>query len=250
MLRVAVLAAVLVSLAVPALAETGDDVSRQFWLDLILSHPRSDKLTFQLNLRTRHEVSGDDPFRAYRATPLVGYYPGSWIDLIGDVIFEYTNQVEALNSFQITPRAGVRLHVLSSFREKRGFERIPTSKMYIGTLLRLEWRNFNYSGERPSEHETRFRGRIETRIALNHDRLSQPGTLYIIFDGEAFVTLSESQVSERFASKFRVRLGPGYRFGYKFRLELLYIGDDDRNTLEDGFNVNTRMLDLRLRYQF
>ena len=231
-----------------------DETSRQFWADLILGFPQSDKLYLDVGLRTEQQVSGGDPYRSYLARPLAAYYPGLWVDLIGDFMFKYTSQSDGLNTFELRPRVGVRLHLLANFRERRGFERIPTSKFYIGTLLRLEWRNFKYSDERPDESETRFRIRIETKIALNHSRLNQPGTLSVIFDGESFVTLSDEAASERFASRFRVRIGLGYRFSYKYRLELLYIGDDNRTSEDEDLSVDTsvdtRMLDLRFRILF
>lgn len=227
-----------------------DDTSKQIWADLILGFPQSDKLYFDVGLRTEQQVSGGEPYRAYQAVPLVAYFPGSWVDLIGDFVFKYTNQADGLNTFELRPRIGARFHILANFRERRGFERIPTSKFYIGTLLRLEWRNFRYSDGRPNEKDTRFRARIETKIALNQSKLNQPGTLSVLFDGEAFVTLSDEAASERFASKFRVRIGLKYRFSYKYRLELLYLGDDNRDPEDEDLSVDTRMLDLKLKVLF
>jgi hypothetical protein len=246
-----IIVAILASVAaMPGVSTADDETSSQFWADLILAFPQSDKLYFDVGLRTEQQVSGGEPYRSYMAVPLVAYYPGPWVDLSFDMQFKYTNQVEGLNTFEIRPRIGAKLHILANFREKRGFERVPTSKFYIGTLLRIEFRNIKYSDDTPDAHETRFRGRIETQIALNHSRINKPGTAFVLFDGEAFVTLSGDAATERYASRFRVRIGFGYRFSYKYRLELIYIGDDNRASDDEDFSINSRMLDLRLKILF
>ena len=74
-------------------------------------------------------------------------------------------------------------------------------------------------------------------------------TAYLIADAEAFVPLDDD-VPERFATKLRGRLGVGYRINYKWRVEVLTQRDDARDTLENEFDVEARMLDLRLKIFF
>ncbi len=57
-------------------------------------------------------------------------------------------------------------------------------------------------------------------------------------------------VEERYASRLRTRSGLGYRFSYKWRLEGLYIRDEDRNTLEEEFATSSNVIDVRMKVFF
>jgi len=45
----------------------------------------------------------------------------------------------------------------------------------IANLVRLEYRNFWYSGDRPSADDLRFRDRIEFKYAFNRETLASDG---------------------------------------------------------------------------
>jgi hypothetical protein len=125
-------------------------------------------------------------------------------------------------------------------------ERIPLSRLYLANLSRLEYRNLWYSGDRPSSHETRFRNRTELKVAINNDKLSVDGTLYLFADVEFFVPLG-ADVPERFTTKRRFRGGFGYRLSRKWRFEVLYIRDFARETLEEEEDIAMNALDFRLK---
>ena len=72
-------------------------------------------------------------------------------------------------------------------------------------LWRLEYRNLWYSGDHLSSLQARIRNRTELKVALNNDKLSVDGTLYLFTDLEFFVPLGED-VPERFATKWRTDL--------------------------------------------
>jgi hypothetical protein len=54
-------------------------------------------------------------------------------------------------------------------------------------------------------------------------------------------------VDERFATKFRIRLGLGYRYSVKLRPELLLIRDWSLQSGDDEFDIDAYALDLRLK---
>jgi hypothetical protein len=113
--------------------------------------------------------------------------------------------------------------------------------------MRIEQRNFWYSSDRPSSNDWRFRNRFELRFALNKANLATDGVWYLMADWEWFLPLSGEQSAERFSTKNRVRAGAGYRWKYRWRFELLLQRDQDRDTLEDDFDIDAHVVDLRVK---
>jgi hypothetical protein len=227
-----------------------EGTSTQLWGNLTLGHPRSERLYLELDLEPKIQVSGGEGWRNLDATPLVEFYPADWLDLTAEATVGFTHQLSGLNTFELTPRIGVRVHL---FQDVWGHlprpERLPGTRLSLGNLLRLESRNFWYSGGQESSHEWRLRNRTEAKLALNRDSLSRDGTLYLIADAEFYVPLGD-EIPERFSTKFRVRAGLGYRIDYRMRLEFLYIRDSSRSTLEEDFEDDANIFDFRLKIFF
>jgi hypothetical protein len=76
-----------------------------------------------------------------------------------------------------------------------------------------------------------------------------PKTWYLFGDAEAFVNLGDP-TAETFNSRWRVRIGPGYRLNRGWRFELLYMFEETRNTLEGDFERSNNVIDLRAGYNF
>jgi hypothetical protein len=74
-------------------------------------------------------------------------------------------------------------------------------------------------------------------------------TLYLIADIEAFVPIRDD-TPERFASKLRTRIGLGFRINYKYRIEALYIRDDQREGSDEDYVRTVNALDLRVKLLF
>ena len=149
----------------------------------------------------------------------------------------------------MTPRIGVRLNLLNNLRENADLKVAPLGRIRVATLIRLEYRNFWYSDDENSQHEWRLRIRLESKIGINHADFSQDNSLYGIADVEGFVPLS-GEVSERFASKARARLGLGYRIRYATRFDVLYIRNWHRDTNQGPREPTSNALDLRLKLFF
>jgi hypothetical protein len=195
-------------------------------------------------------VSGGERWRNLDATPLLEFYPKDWLDLTAEATVGFTHQFSGLDTFEVTPRIGVRVHLFQSvWGHLPHPERLPASRLSLGNLLRLESRHFWYSDDQGSSHEWRLRNRAEAKFALNRGNLSEDGTLYLIADAEFYVPLGD-ETPERFSTKFRTRLGLGYRFDYRKRLEFLYIRDNSRSTLEEDFEKDANIFDFRLKIFF
>jgi hypothetical protein len=57
--------------------------------------------------------------------------------------------------------------------------------------LRLEWRNFDYSGDQPDSSTLRLRNRVELLYPLNRPRIGDDGALYVPGDAEWFWTAED-----------------------------------------------------------
>lgn len=238
---------ILTSIAVNLSAQ--DQTLKQLWANFTLNHERSAKLLLELDIQHKTQISGGDPWKEMNMTANVEYHPTDWMELMGELVFGYTDLTQNLRSFEFTPRIGVRFHLFSKVQDRHRPERIPLPRIWLASLFRLEYRNLNYFGDLESTHQFRFRGRLELKMPLNHKKLSTDGTLYLKSDAEFFVKLDDD-IPERFASKSRFRFGLGYRFSHKWRAELLYIKDLSRDLLGEEFDIDSNILNLRVKMVF
>jgi hypothetical protein len=239
-----------IAMGAGAAARAQDGASTQIWGNVTLGHPKSERLFLELDLEPKFQVSGGERWRNLDATPLLEFYPKDWLDLTAEATVGFTHQFSGLDTFEVTPRIGVRVHLFQSAWDHLPHpERLPASRLSLGNLLRLESRHFWYSDDQGSSQEWRLRNRTEAKFALNRGNLSEDGTLYLIADAEFYVPLGD-ELPERFSTKFRTRLGLGYRFDYRKRLEFLYIRDNSRSTLEQDFEKDANIFDFRLKIFF
>jgi hypothetical protein len=233
--------------------ESTAETSKQIWANLILSRPKSEKLYLEYDIEGARQVSGGEPWKYLYGTGLVEYYPSGYFDLTGEVSTGFTRQSREEDSFEATVRLGVRFHLLSQIfnsslvKEIRP-ERMSGKKLGISFLSRIERRKFWYSGDRPSFDDLRWRNRLEFKFALNEPSLANDGVWYLMADGEYFTPIGDDKAPERFATKYRLRLGLGYRLSYKWRFEVVVMRDEAKETLEDEIEVDAYMLDLRLKW--
>jgi hypothetical protein len=249
------LVAVLLPLQPASAQEATDDTSDQIWANLVLSRPVSEQLYLEYDIEAAHQVSGGEPWTSLYGTTLLEYYPNGFFDLTGEMVTGFARQTGSENSFEATMRLGVRLHLInqifnSAFVEKIRPERMSGKRFTVANLARLEFRNFWYSGDRPSSSDARFRNRVEFKLALNKQTLGADGVWYLIADTEWFVPLTDNDAAERFATKRRIRVGIGFRRSYTWRFDLLAMRDTARETLEDEIDVDAYMLNFRAKWFF
>ena len=229
-----------------------DSPTTQIWANMTLGIPSANpKRFYEIDFEPKAQVDGPEKWVGMTINTLASLRPLHWLDLTGDVSVDYTVQSDDLQTFSIVPRIGAALHILSNVRET-GFVSEKVKRLGLATLLRLEWRNFWYSGdaaEESYESSWRFRLRFDIRLGLNRADRSMPKTWYLFADAEAFVNLGDP-TAETLNSRWRVRIGPGYRLNRGWRFELLYMSEDTRNTLEGDFERSNNVIDLRAGYNF
>lgn len=231
----------------------GAQTNLQLWGNVTLNWVKSHRLTYELDVEPKLLVAGlegEPDWRNLDVTPNVEYAAKDWLDLVGEVATGYTVQTDDVNSFEVTPRVGARVHFLSrSLPAPHGRERAPMRRIVLRDLVRVESRNLFYTGSGNGSSSTvRFRNRLEFLLPLTREKLTEDGARYVMADWEWFIPLDDPD--ERFANKQRIRAGFGYRRNLHWRYEILYIWTRSRNTIEEGFTTADNALNIRLKHVF
>ena len=231
-------------------AQAQESVARQLWGNVVLGFPQNRKLYLELDFEPKGQIFGEQQWGNLDTTPLVEYYPNRWVDVTAECVLGWTRQTNQLRTLEASPRVGLRLHILGSLW---GYvftgERVPLSRFSLSTFLRYEYRNLWYNQGLPAEHQSRVRVRLETRLAINNFTIRVDKTYYLFADAEKYFNIGEG-VHEVFSSKFRLRIGPGYRASYRHRFEILFIYDFARNTVNDKASKDAMAIDLRYKLYF
>ena len=242
---------VVLSLLGKTVFASDESVSDQLWFNYILAFPRSEKLYLEVDFEAAAQVSGGEPWGYLYTTGLAEYYITRYVDLTGELLGGYTEQRAGEDSFELAGRFGFRLHLLSPVLDHFGWERVPSGRIGLANLARIEPRRFWYDSGRSSSGDVRFRNRIELRAALNRETMAADGVWVFLTDYELFWTIGGSAApDERFSTKSRWRIGFDYRHSYRWRYSLLFQRDRARDTLDDPFNVDAYALDFRIKMFF
>ncbi len=246
--RVGVAALVTALVLLPA-APVAAQADMQVWGALTLDWIKSHAWTMGLDVEPKALVSKPDDKPSWATldvTPSVEWTPGNWLTLDGELHTGRTRQSNDVDTTEVTPRIGVRLHVLANIADDWSNERHPKHRVAVSTLIRAEWRNLFYSDSTPRSSTFRLRDRVETQVSLNKPTVAEDGAIYATSDIEFFWT--DRDPPERFASKERIRAGVGYRRSYAWRFEALYIWDRSRDAADEEFTTNHDAVDVRVRY--
>jgi hypothetical protein len=188
-------------------------------------------------------------WRNVDATHLIEYYPNSWVDLTGEVTLGTTRQTDDLRSNELTFRAGIRTYFAKHLRSHLGRERRPFRRISFASLHRIERRTFWYSNDQPTQTSYRARMRLELKSGLNGPDPTVAGAWYALADLEGYFDLGTA-AGERFAQRARGRLGVGYVFNARRRVDVLFILDRARDTIDATPTDTLRAVDVRYRITF
>ena len=238
--------AVLAILLTPCTAAA--QTQMQLWADFTVSWIKDHRLTFGVDTEPRILVSkpADDPgWATLDVTPSIEYTPSRWFDVLGELKLARTRQTNDLDSTEIAPRVGIQFHVLTNVLDELARENRPKRRFVMRDLLRLEWRNFNYSTDQPDSSTRRLRNRVQALYPLNRSSITDNGATYLQADVEWFWPRNDPD--ERFANQQRIRAGVGYRRDRAWRFETLYIWDRSRDSANEGFTTAYHAIDLRVR---
>jgi hypothetical protein len=227
----------------------------QLWGNVTIDWTQSARLIYELDFEPKVLLTapeGDPGWHNLDVTPNVEYALKDWLDLIGEATVGYTKQSDDDNTFELTPRAGVRFHVFSRSVPVYGphvRELPPKRRVVVRDRVLFESRNFFYLGAGTgSSSDVRLRNRLELLVPINRPNLTDNGVRYWLADWELFMPAGEPD--ERFANKQRVRAGLGFRPSAAWRFEAVYAWTRSRNTIEEGFHSSDNIIDFRLKRVF
>ncbi len=231
--------------------KSGAETDTQFWSNFIMTWQKTARMNYELDLEPKTLVSapaGEPDWKSIDVTQTFEYSAKNWIDLSTELVTGYTKQTDDVNSFELTPRVGIRFHLFSNRISSLLKEKHPKRRLVIRDLIRVEYRSFFYSNDQGSDFSWRFRNRLEFVFPLNHRKLTDDKTFYTMSDWEWFIPLSD--VQERFANKQRIRAGLGYRQNFKWQFEALYIWTRSRKNADEDFTTSDNIIDIRIKYRF
>ena len=231
----------------------------QLWGNFTVDWQKADRLTYVFDVEPKVLLSvppGKPGWWTIDLTPSAEYAVKKWVDLTGEVLVGYTSESDDVRSVELTPRVGLRFHLLSRGVPVRlaghliqDRELPPKRRLVLRDYLRIEWRNLLYSDDTPTSSSARLRNRLEMQFPLNRALMTSDGARYLLADWDWFIPLPDD-VTERFANKQRVRAGIGWRRNREWRFEALYIWERSLDTINDGFTTSDNVINLRVKRVF
>jgi len=206
--------------------------NEQVWNEYMLNYPFANSFNLE-NAFTYSTLIGSPKWRAMDYSATLEWSATNRIDIITQTIFSYTNQTDTHDTFEFRPVLGTRLYFT------------PNKRIQTRLLLRVEQRNFKNLNTKEWEQQYRPRARAETIIPINKDSYFVDKLWYAISDVEWLYKTDD--VEERFANRFRWRIGAGYRLSYSLRFEFLYMLQQSKNTIDDNYESSDNIFRFRVK---
>jgi hypothetical protein len=213
----------------------GQETSFQVWNELMYNVPFANVYNVEI-APTYSTVLELPKWRCLEVQGTLERAMNKHVDLMGALLLGSTFQNEKRSTFEIRETLGARIYLT------------PNLRLNTRLLLRFEQRN-QYDRELENwESSHRARIRFETIFPINtHSMNVEKDVIYSIADVEGFLVFDEN-LQERFANRYRIRAGLGYKVSNKLRFELIYTQQASRNTMDGGHTSNDHIIRFRLKY--
>ena len=200
--------------------------TEQMWLEYkpTITFPKDYKLAMRGSYRTNFV---DPRWRTLELRLMPEKKLNKHVDIVASLSFLETLQYEALSTSEIRPAVGGRWHFL------------PGRRVESGVLARVEFRNVYKQEAQEWTYTTRPRLRIFASLPLTEKSMSADHVLYATSFVEFFYQ-DEEDLQERYANRYWIRLGLGYRLNKKIKLELLFNRQDSKNTITTNYDELTK----------
>ncbi|HEX6223598.1 MAG TPA: DUF2490 domain-containing protein [Chryseolinea sp.] len=211
----------------------GQSSSTQLWGEYMLNYSFANSFNLE-NAFVYSTILESPRWQSLEYAPTLEYSLDANFDFSFGLTLSYTNQTEDYNTFEVRPVLGSRIHLT------------PNKRILTRVYVRME--NRNIKNLETDEWESTWRPRIRSEflIPINKKSYYEDQLWYAIADAEWFFA-TDDDLDERFANRFRVRLGIGYRLDYGSRLEFIYMHQESKNGITD--DVYTRDSIFRFRYK-
>lgn len=199
--------------------------TEQMWLEYKPTY--GFKKDFKLAMRGSFRTNFVDPrWRTLELRLMPEKKLNKHFDILVSLSFLETLQNESLSTSEIRPAVGARFHFL------------PGRRVSSGVLARVEFRNVYKKESQEWTYTTRPRLRIFASMPLNEKSMSLDNVLYVTSYFEFFYQ-NDEDLQERYANRYWIRLGLGYKLNKKIKFELLYNRQDSKNTIDTSYEELT-----------
>jgi hypothetical protein len=223
----------------------------QGWINAVVGYNALNQLYLEGNFEYKQLLSeSEDPWRSLSFTLTGEYYPTRLLDLTVDITSGKTHQTGELVSDEASQILGAKWYILqlghNLFRLSKGTDGAP-ERIEFSNHIRFEHRNFDYYNDLPPENDWRFRDRTQFVISLNKKTFFENRTIRLLADAEFFIPFGK-EATERYVTKYRIRIGPGYRHNVHWRFNLYYMYDKSSDTIGDPYETSSHMVNLQMFY--
>ena len=209
--------------------------NQQVWVEYMLAHPFANVWELE-HAVTYSTLVGTPKWRSLDYAPTLTWSLTQHIDVMGAFTLSSVVQTEDVNTLEIRPMLGSRIHFT------------PNMRMLTRLLVRFENRNFQNLETKDWTSSNRMRFRVESLIQLNNPTMyNKDKLMYGIADAEWFITMDQD-LQERFANRFRMRVGIGYRLTYTWRFEFLYSYQESKDQIETPTYTRDNLFRFRIRH--
>ena len=230
------LAAVIILCQILFFQELNAQKHFQAWVEYVptISLPKSFSIQFRAAYRTNFE---DPRWRTFELRIQPEYKLNSYVAFMVAVDFIRTHQNEQLTTFEIREALVAAFHFT------------PHKRIQTGITLRGEQRNVQDLETNAWTSSTRLRLLGSVKSPLNKKSMSAEHVLYALFELEAFIT-PDDEIKERYANKLRVYAGTGYKVNHNFKLELIYMWQESKNTIHGDVSSAQNIFRFRVVQSF
>ncbi len=215
----------------PAQAQT----NQQAWFEYMLNYPFANSWNIE-NAFTYSTALSAPKWRAYDYSATLERDITQHVQIIAQGVLSYTNQTETYNTLEIRPVLGTRLFLT------------PSKRIQTRLLFRLEQRNMQDLETNQWTQTWRPRARAEAIIPINRDSYYKDNQWYGMIDVEWLFANTHTDLQERFANRFRLRTGVGYRLNYSMRFEFLFMYQASRNGIDEAFSSSDNVFRFRFKH--
>jgi len=203
----------------------GQETDAQNWNAVIIDWNFSSQWLFELELDYNRLLSEGPVWREYATQPSLEYYPNNSFDLFAGVYLSNTKQNDIEDTEEIRPLVGFRWNIIK-----------PEKRVFLRTQIKYEHRFFTSSAD-DKKNAGRLRKRLDLFVPITKTSYNMDKDLYAIIWTEVYTNFN-NDFRERFQSTFRQYLGLGYRFSYAWRLEVDYVFQASKDSVNDD-NADT-----------
>ena len=148
--------------------------NEQLWFEYILNYSFAN--SYNLENAFKYSTLLNTPrWYAFEFTPTLDYSLTNNIDISLSTVLEYTAQTESVNTFEVRPVLGTRIHIT------------PNRRILTRVFIRLEQRNIQNLDTKDWDNVWRPRFRAEMLIPINKKSFFDDKLWYGVVDAEWFL---------------------------------------------------------------